>query len=66
MITDNAAIKMAVSFLVIFFVPYFMEKRKTTMTKRVPIVKFSAPQPPPPYQIPKTAVPWVIAQMSQV
>ena len=65
-IADKAAIRITVSLLVIFFVPYFNEKRKTATTKNSPTVKLRAPQPPPPYQIPTTAVPVVIAQINQV
>ena len=65
-IADKAVIKMAVSPLVIFLVPYLKENRKTPITKIVPTVRFSAPQPPPPYHIPTTAVPCVRAQISQV
>jgi len=56
-IAHKAAIKVIVSPRVIFFVPYFSEKRKTVITKNSPTVKFSAPKPPPPYHIPTTAVP---------
>lgn len=65
-IAKNAAIKMSLSPPVISLTPYFNENKKTIKTSAVPSARFRAPQPPPPSNIPKTAVPCVIAQMSQV
>ena len=65
-IAQRAAIKIIVSSLVIFFVPYLKENAKTTQTSIVPVSMLSKPQFPPPYHIPASAVPCVRIQISQV